>query len=142
MTLNQILDEKGRSVFTIETSVSLRSAAGLLHERRVGAMVALNAEGSVAGVLSERDIIRALAQDGQDALTKTVADFMTSDVVTASPEETVADAMAKMTRRRIRHLPIMRGDKLEGVVSIGDLVKWKIAEAEAEANALKSYIHA
>ena len=121
-------------------SATLKEAAELLDTRRVGAMVILNEAGGVIGVLSERDIVRNIARIGANALKCTVGEVMTRQVVTARPRDTVEVAMDRMTDRRIRHLPVVEGGRLLGVVSIGDLVKWRIAEADAEVSAIRSYI--
>jgi CBS domain-containing protein len=140
MILEQILREKGGQVFSVAESATLKEAADLLDTRRVGAMVILNEAGGIIGVLSERDIIRNIARIGAAALKCTVGEVMTRQVVTARPRDTVESAMEKMTDRRIRHLPVVDGGRMIGVVSIGDLVKWRIAEADAEVNAIRSYI--
>ena len=142
MTLEQILKHKGADVFTIDGNVNLRVAAQLMDEKKIGAVVATAEDGTLVGVLSERDIARQVARQGCDALDMTVADAMTRDVITASQHETLDDGLARMTDRRIRHLPIWEEGALLGLVSIGDLVKWKIRETEAEAEAMKSYIAA
>ena len=102
--------------------------------------MALGDGGEIVGVLSERDIVRHVARNGASALNIHVGDAMTRDVITIESTTKVDDAMQLMTDRRVRHLPVLRNDRLIGVVSIGDLVKWKIAETEAEAEAMKSYI--
>lgn len=140
MTLEQILKTKGTDVRTIQATVTLRDAARLLDEYKIGSVVAVGEDESVVGVLSERDITRQVARVGVDALTMTVADAMTRDVITADPHETLDQGLARMTDRRIRHLPVCADGKLAGLVSIGDLVKWKIRETEAEAEAMKNYI--
>ena len=140
MILEQILKEKGGQVFSVAESATLKEAADLLDTRRVGAMVILNEAGGIIGVLSERDIIRNIARIGAAALKCTVGEVMTRQVVTARARDTVESAMEKMTDRRIRHLPVVDGGRMIGVVSIGDLVKWRIAEADAEVNAIRSYI--
>ncbi len=140
MILEQILKEKGGLVFSVAESATLKEAAELLDSRRVGAMVILNEGGGLIGVLSERDIVRNIARTGAAALKCTVGEVMTRQVVTARLRDTVESAMEKMTDRRIRHLPVLDGGRLLGVVSIGDLVKWRIAEADAEVNAIRSYI--
>ncbi|MEO1015951.1 MAG: CBS domain-containing protein [Pseudomonadota bacterium] len=143
MTLDQILNDKGRSVATIASTATLQSAAKLLDEKRIGAVVAVQSDGRLAGVLSERDITRHVARKGAAALDMAVGEAMTRDVITAAPGDTVDAALGRMTDRRIRHLPVSDdGEGLTGLVSIGDLVKWKIAEAEAEADAMKSYLTA
>lgn len=140
MILEQILKEKGAQVYSVAESATLKEAAELLDTRKVGAMVILNEAGGLAGVISERDIVRAVARGGAAALKSSVADSMTRQVVTAKPSETVDSAMDRMTDRRIRHLPVVQGNRLIGVVSIGDLVKWRLAEASAEVAAIRSYI--
>lgn len=140
MILEQLLKEKGGQVYSVAESASLKECAELLDKRRVGAMVILNEGGSVIGVISERDIVRNIAKIGAAALACSVGEVMTRSVVTARPGDTIESAMAKMTDRRIRHLPVVDGARLVGVVSIGDLVKWRIAEADAEVNAIRSYI--
>jgi CBS domain-containing protein len=138
--LEQILREKGGQVFSVPESATLKEAADLLDSRKVGAMVILNEAGGVIGVISERDIIRNIARIGAEALKCTVGEVMTRNIVTAKPRETLEAAMDRMTDRRIRHLPVIDGGRLLGVVSIGDLVKWRIAEARAEVEAVRSYI--
>jgi CBS domain-containing protein len=140
MILEQILKEKGGQVFSVAESASLRECAELLDARKVGAMVILNEAGMVIGVISERDIVKAIARGGPSALKAPVADSMSRQVVTAKPTDTVEHAMDRMTDRRIRHLPVVAGQRLLGVVSIGDLVKWRIAEATAEVDAIRQYI--
>lgn len=140
MILEQILREKGREVYSVAESASLKEAAELLDTRKVGAMVILNEAGSVIGVISERDIVRGVARSGAAALKQPVSESMTRQVVTARPKETIEAAMDRMTDRRIRHLPVVEGSRLIGIVSIGDLVKWRIAEATAEVAAIRSYI--
>jgi CBS domain-containing protein len=140
MILEQILKEKGGRVFSVAESASLKEAAELLDARKVGAMVILNEAGAVIGVLSERDIVRNVARIGAAALKCTVGEVMTRNVVTAGPHETLEAAMDRMTDRRIRHLPVVESGRLLGVVSIGDLVKWRLAEASAEVEAVRSYI--
>ncbi|WP_430419573.1 CBS domain-containing protein [Phenylobacterium sp.] len=141
MLVSQILRTKGESVFTIGPSESVGAVAGLLHSRGVGALVVLENE-RVAGIVSERDIVRAIAAHGAGVLSRPVSDFMTANVLFAEPGETIDSLLSRMTDRRIRHLPVCRGDRLVGIVSIGDLVKWKISEVEAEADGLKAYIAA
>ena len=140
MTIDQILNDKGREVISVKAESSLSVAARTLDEKKIGAVVALGEGGVIVGVLSERDIVRQVARNGQAALQMPVGDAMTRDVITIDSTMKLEDAMQLMTDRRIRHLPVFRQDRLVGVVSIGDLVKWKIAETEAEAEAMKSYL--
>lgn len=142
MTLEQILKDKGATVITIRANISLREAAALLDEKKIGSVVAQTEAGELVGVLSERDITRQFARHGSDALTMKVADAMTRDVITALPSESLDQGLARMSDRRIRHLPVCKDGDLLGLVSIGDLVKWKIHETQAEAEAMKSYIAA
>ncbi|HEY2359305.1 MAG TPA: CBS domain-containing protein, partial [Phenylobacterium sp.] len=121
---------------------TVAKAAALLDERRVGAMVVIQDGGAVAGILSERDVVRVVAQKGAAGLDEPVSSCMTREVIFADPNETVDSLMARMTDRRVRHLPVLDDGRLVGIVSIGDLVKRKIAETEAEAQELKAYIAA
>ncbi|HVN00858.1 MAG TPA: CBS domain-containing protein [Caulobacteraceae bacterium] len=142
MLVSQILKQKGDMVFTAAPNDSVAAVAALLQSRRVGAMVVLADDRSVAGIVSERDIVRIVAEKGGDGLSEPISTCMTHDVVFAEPNETVDALMERMTDRRIRHLPVCRDGRLIGIVSIGDLVKSKIAETVAEAETLKAYISA
>jgi CBS domain-containing protein len=142
MLLSQILREKGDLVFTASPNETIGAAAALLHTRRVGALVLVDEEESVVGILSERDIVRAVAEMGDRALARPVSVCMTADVIFAQPNETVDSLLGRMTDRRVRHLPVVADGRLVGIVSIGDLVKRKIDEVETEAETLKSYIAA
>ena len=142
MFLSQILKDKGDNVFTASPNETVGAAAALLHSRRVGAMVILDAEDKVIGILSERDIVRVVAEQGAAGLVQPISSCMTRDVLFAQPGETVDSLLSRMTDRRIRHLPVCQKDRLVGIVSIGDLVKSKISEVEAEADGLKAYIAA
>ena len=141
MLVSQILRTKGDTVFTIAPDETVSAVAKLLNSRKVGALVVLEAE-QVVGIVSERDVVRAVAEGGSKALDKPISDFMTSNVLFADPGETVDFLLGRMTDRRIRHLPVCKTERLVGIVSIGDLVKWKISEVEAEADGLKAYIAA
>ena len=137
MTIDQILKDKGFAIISVKAGETLAAAARTLDGKRIGAVVALDDDGTIIGVLSERDIVRHVARQGAMALELNVGDAMTRDVITK-----IDDALQLMTDRRIRHLPVMTDGRLVGVISIGDLVKWKIAETEAEAEAMKSYLSA
>lgn len=139
MLVSQILKTKGDLVFTVTPNDTVAAVAALLHARRVGALVVLDGD-RVAGIVSERDIVRIVAEGGAANLTQPVASCMTRDVFYAEPGETIDSLLARMTDRRVRHLPVCKDDRLLGIVSIGDLVKWKISEVEAEADNLKAYI--
>lgn len=142
MLVSQILKDKGDLVFTASPNETVAAAAALLCTRKVGALILVDEESTVVGIVSERDIVRVVAEQGERALSKPVSVCMTSDVVFAAPGERVDSLLSRMTDRRIRHLPVMRDGRLVGIVSIGDLVKSKIDEIEAEAQTLKSYIAA
>ena len=141
MLIAEILKDKGGAVFTAAPADDLNSTVQALDEKRVGALVICEGD-RVVGILSERDLVRAVARHGQHALGRPVADYMTQDVIFAEPTETVTILMERMTDRRIRHLPVLDKGRLVGVVSIGDLVKSKIAEATFEAESMKAYIGA
>ena len=140
MLVSQIIREKGDLVFTISPHETVAQAAALLFERKVGAAVVLDERDAVVGILSERDIVRVVAEHGPEGLTRPVALYMTRDVIFADPGEALDVLLGRMTDRRVRHLPVLREGRLAGLVSIGDLVKRKIAETEAEAETLKAYI--
>jgi len=140
MTVKAILSRKGNEVITIEPTVTLSAAVQVLAERRIGAVLVVGDDGQVAGILSERDIVRALAQRGPGALQEAVGQVMTRKVVTCSESDTVAEIMERMTKGKFRHLPVIERGKLAGVVSIGDVVKYRLEEMEHESNALKEYI--
>jgi CBS domain-containing protein len=142
MLVSQILKQKGDMVFTASPGDSVAAVAALLQSRRVGAMVVLDQDRDVAGIVSERDIVRIVAEQGADGLGQPIAACMTKDVVFAEPGETVDQLLERMTDRRIRHLPVCHDGRLIGIISIGDLVKSKIAETVAEAETLKAYISA
>ncbi|WP_326525246.1 CBS domain-containing protein [Sphingomonas sp.] len=139
MTIAVILGGKGHDVVAIDAGATMGEAVQLLAERRIGAVPVLDG-GRVAGVFSERDVIRCLASEGPAALERPVRDAMTAPAMTVSPGEPVLGALSLMTRRRIRHLPVLEGEALVGIVSIGDLVKHRIDRIEAEASAMRDYI--
>jgi CBS domain-containing protein len=141
MTVKAILSRKGNDVITIEPTVTLSAAVNILAEHRIGALVVVaGADEQVAGILSERDIVRALAQRGPGALQEAVGQVMTRRVVTCTESDTVAALMERMTQGKFRHLPVVERGKLVGLVSIGDVVKQRLGEMEHESNALREYI--
>ncbi|HBB54814.1 MAG TPA: inosine-5-monophosphate dehydrogenase [Hyphomonadaceae bacterium] len=140
MLIAHILNEKGGDIYTVHDFDLMERVCHELHAKRVGALVVVDHAGAIAGVISERDIVREIARRGCGILTQPVATAMTRNVVTAAPSDTVDDALARMTDRRIRHLPVVVDGQLKGMVSIGDLVKIKISAVQAEAEALRSYI--
>jgi CBS domain-containing protein len=135
-----LLGRRG-DVVTIEPSADLAAAANVLAERRIGAVVVLGADHRIVGILSERDIVQALAQHGSTALKSTVGQCMTRDVKTCSENDTVESLMGRMTTGKFRHMPVVEQEKLVGIVSIGDVVKNRVEEIEREAAALRDYIH-
>jgi CBS domain-containing protein len=141
MLVSQLLKTKGDLVFTAAPADTVAAVAALLLARRVGALVVQDAE-RVVGIVSERDIVRIVAERGAGALDRPVSDCMTRDVFFAQPTETVDELLGRMTDRRVRHLPVCIDGRLVGILSIGDLVKTKISEVEAEASGLKAYIAA
>jgi CBS domain-containing protein len=143
--VREILDAKGRRVVTIRPDATIATAVHRLALERIGALVASEDGRRVAGILSERDIVAALAGEGADLLSagRRVADLMTCNVVTCAPDDTVKHVMREMTRRRIRHVPVLEGGQLAGIISIGDVVKSRLEEVELEANVLReAYIAA
>lgn len=142
MLINQLLSTKGREVYTVTPDDSLSSVAALLYTRKVGAFVVTDRAGAVVGIISERDIVRAIATSGGQSLGQPVSQVMTREVFSAGPGETIDALLGHMTDRRIRHLPVMESGRLIGIISIGDLVKAKIAASEHEAQTLKAYISA
>jgi CBS domain-containing protein len=138
MTIATILERKGRGVASIEAGASVRDAVALLAEHRIGALPVVEGD-SVAGILSERDVIQCLARE-PDVLDWPVSKVMTAPAITVGPKATVLGALAEMSRRRIRHLPVVEEGRLTGIVSIGDLVAYRIARVEEEAEAMRSYI--
>lgn len=142
MLIAHVLRDKGAVVYTVRAEQTLEDAARILNEKKVGALVVIAEDGAISGVMSERDIVREIARNGVKSLSDSVATVMSRDVVTAEPTETVDEGLGRMTERRIRHLPVMEGGRLIGVVSIGDLVKHRIAAVEAEAAAMQAYIAA
>ncbi len=139
MTIAAILSGKGRDVLSVTAHQTVMEAAALLAERRIGALPVMDGP-SVAGIFSERDVIHALANHGADALALKVGDVMTAPAITVSPADSVIGALSLMSRRRIRHLPVLEGGRIIGVVSIGDLVKYRIDRIEADAAAMRDYI--
>jgi len=140
MTVKAILDSKGTGVVTIEPSADLASAVKLLATRRIGALVLIGSDQRIAGVISERDIIRELAARGATALEQKVGLGMTRKIVTCSRAETISGVMALMTAGKFRHLPVVDEGRLIGIVSIGDVVKHRVQEIESESATLRDYI--
>lgn len=140
MNVKTILSLKGNHVTTIEPNATLEAAVAVLAEHRIGALVVLGADQRVIGILSERDIVRTLAELGASALSTPLAQVMTRKVVTCSEAETVGGIMERMTVGKFRHVPVVEQDRLVGIVSIGDVVKHRLSEIEHESAALRDYI--
>ena len=140
MTVKAILDRKGSDVATIEPTAHLASAVKLLAARRIGALVVTSFEREIAGIVSERDVIRVLAESGAAVLEQPVAQVMTRKVVTCTCADTMSNIMELMTAGKFRHLPVVEGDHLIGIISIGDVVKYRVQQIEFESAALRDYI--
>jgi CBS domain-containing protein len=140
MTVRAILSRKGRDVATIAPTATLSEAVNLLAQRRIGAVIVTGADDRVAGILSERDIVRVLSERGPSVLQENVAAVMTRKVMTCNETDTVVALMERMTAGKFRHLPVVDQGKLVGVISIGDVVKSRVEEFEGETEALREYI--
>jgi CBS domain-containing protein len=140
MIVSQILKEKGHDVYTVFKEISVKEVSALLAEKRIGAVVVTDQADAVEGIISERDVVRGLAQHGSSILDKKVEELMTKNVITHGLDDHIDDLMQEMSKSRIRHLPILDDGKLVGVISIGDVVKNRVEELEAEGNMLRDYI--
>ena len=140
MIVKNILAAKRGDVVTIEATANLAAAVKLLTEQHIGAVVILGADHHVIGILSERDIVRALAEHGATVLSEPVSQVMTRDVNTCSEDDAIGDLMGRMTTGKFRHMPVVQQGKLIGIVSIGDVVKSRVEEIDHEAKALHDYI--
>ena len=140
MNVAALLKAKGRAVATDRPDATVHQVAEKLSKKRIGAIVIVGAGGKLVGIVSERDIIHAIARSGGEALSLPVEKIMTRDVVSCAESETIESLMATMTSGRFRHIPVVEDGALVGIVSIGDVVKTHIAEVEMEASALKSYL--
>jgi CBS domain-containing protein len=140
MTVRAILDLKGRDVVTIAPERTLGEAARLLSEHKIGSLVVIGAGHRVSGILSEREIVKTVSRMGARALEIPITDVMTREVVVCGPHDNMAHLMNRMTAGRFRHLPVVEEGRLAGIVSIGDVVKFRLAEIERESSALRDYI--
>jgi CBS domain-containing protein len=140
MTVAVMLAHKGRDIVTARSQDRMIDVCRLLEVHGIGAIVITDESGRLAGIVSERDLVRALARHGREVLDQPVSEFMTSEVMTCTPEDSLAAVMERMTEGKFRHLPVLEGGRLAGIVSIGDAVKQRIAEAEAETRAMREYI--
>ncbi|MFT3986394.1 CBS domain-containing protein [Aestuariivirga sp.] len=139
MSVAHILKKKGRNVITVTPGQTLHEVAAILARHRIGAVV-VSSGGGISGIISERDVVRVLAEAGSSALSRPAQDFMTAKVRTCTPHDSEQHLMALMTEHRIRHLPVMENGRLAGMVSIGDVVKLRIELIESEAEQMKTYI--
>ncbi|MCS6922455.1 MAG: CBS domain-containing protein [Elioraea sp.] len=140
MLVETILKEKGPEVVSVGPATTVAEAAKILSARRIGSVLVRNEDGAIAGILSERDIVRGIADHGPASLAMPVSALMTRDVVVASPADTLDAVLAVMTERRFRHLPVLENGQLVGLVSIGDVVKRKIEEVTEEAEGLRAFV--
>jgi len=140
MSVAHILKAKGRDVITAGPSDTIKQTATTLAEKRIGAIVILGAGGTIEGIISERDIVRAVAKEGAASLDKPVSSIMTREVKHCAESDSEQDLMALMTQHRIRHIPVVSGGKLAGMISIGDVVKFRIEQIERDAEDMKAYI--
>jgi len=140
MFVSDILAQKGGLVFTVTPGTSVAQLSQQLSTRRIGSVLVLDGEGSVAGIVSERDLVRAMASHGAKAMELEARQVMTRDVVTCDPDDSIDQVMQTMTSGRFRHLPVVRHGELLGLVSIGDVVKARLEETKYETEALKAYI--
>ena len=140
MVIAGILKHKGAQVLSVTPTASVVEVIEVLARRRIGAVLVVDGGSELRGILSERDVVRSFAEHGARSLEMTAAELMTADVKTASPETTVDEALAMMTDGRFRHVPVVEGERLVGLVSIGDVVKAKIGEAEQEVDSLRAYL--
>jgi CBS domain-containing protein len=139
MTVRAILDTKGHDILSVEPDAKLSAAVKILSERRIGAVLVMSG-GRMEGILSERDIVRVLGARGAAVLEEPVSAVMTRKVVSCREKDTVASIMERMTTGKFRHLPVVEDDKVVGLISIGDIVKWRVKEFESEQEALRDYI--
>ena len=140
MHAQEIIGHKGGNVTTVAPDASVAEAVSMLRVHNIGALVVSNDGTTVAGIISERDIVRALASDGADTLSQTVGDLMVTEVFTCGTKAQVAELMELMTAKRVRHVPVVDDGALVGIISIGDVVKQRLSELETEASQLVDYI--
>ena len=140
MAVAQILRQKGSTVHSVEPGDTLQKIVDVLAQHRIGAVLVMHGDGKLAGIVSERDVVRAMAGNAAGVTNKKAADIMTAKVRTCAPDDTEAGLMALMTEHRIRHLPVESNGKIVGMISIGDVVKFRMEMMELEAEQMKSYI--
>src|SRR3954451_3303733 len=139
MTVRSILDTKGHQILSVEPEAKLSAAVKILSEKRIGAVLVMSGR-RIEGILSERDIVRVLGERGAAVLDEAVSAVMTRKVISCKQSDTVGALMEMMTSGKFRHLPVVEGDKVVGLISIGDIVKWRVKEYESEQEALQNYI--
>ncbi len=139
MTVRAILDTKGHNVLSVEPEAKLSAAVKLLSERRIGAVLVMS-QGRMEGILSERDVVRVLGERGAGVMDEPVSSVMTRKVISCREKDTVSEIMETMTHGKFRHLPVVEDSKVVGLISIGDVVKWRVSEYEREQEALREYI--
>ncbi|MGE0226156.1 MAG: CBS domain-containing protein [Acetobacteraceae bacterium] len=140
MTVAAILKHKGNRVISVAPTATIAEVAAMLSEHRIGAVPVIDRADQLLGIVSERDIVRCLAANGSRTLEMTAGQLMTRSLQVASPQTSIEEAMQMMTEGRFRHLPVMQGDSLAGLISIGDVVKAKILQQAAEVDSLKAYV--
>ena len=140
MSVSHILKHKGRDVITAKPEATVKQVAEMLGSKRIGAVIISSGNDKIDGIVSERDIVRAIGLDGAAALEKPVSSVMTRDVRSCGDDDTETELMALMTKHRIRHLPVVNNGKLSGMISIGDVVKFRIEQIERDAEDMKAYI--
>jgi len=140
MQVKAILQSKGTAVYTVSAGARVADAIAMLNKHNIGAVIVIDADKKLAGIISERDVVRLLGRDPDTALRRPISECMTTNVVTTTRDAPIATLMEQMTRYRIRHIPIVEEGEILGIVSIGDVVKRKIEETEQEATALREYI--
>ena len=140
MIVKQILEAKGNSVATASPAMTIAAIVSMLAERRIGAVVITGPDDRIVGIASERDVVRVLAGEGPAALGKPISTIMTRNVATCTQEASISDLMRQMTDGKFRHVPVVVSGKLAGIISIGDVVKYRLSELEHEANAMRDYI--
>ena len=139
MLVSDILKAKGSTVVTAPPTLAVTDALAILNEKRIGSILIMEG-GAITGILSERDIVRALAKRGTACLDGPVSGLMTTKVVTCAPQQSIAEVMQIMTEGRFRHVPVVAGGRLAGMVSIGDVVKWRLEETEEEVRQMTAYV--
>lgn len=140
VSVKHMLDRKGRDVVTVSRDETIESVASMLEQKRIGAIVVTSLEGRIAGIFTERDLVRCVAKEGAAALSKPVSSAMTTSVTRCREETTLNELMEIMSSGRFRHVPVENAGKLAGIISIGDVVKARIQEVETEAEQIRAYI--